>query len=184
VLAWNRSTDFTTDRAATLATLEQFKKDHEQVEADLVQYFSSLRARYSNGEIPPEIQVEIDAIFRRPGGAAARPVPSPPVTDSRRMADDARRAADRVKFAVVGGRHVASIQTAIFCGDDKQSIVGEDWGTVDLNLSEATYRRFLAEGVTYTKRVRVKSDPKFVKVIAYDYASDLTGSALVTIALK
>jgi hypothetical protein len=33
--------------------------------------------------------------------------------------------------------------------------------------------------VSYTQRVEVKGEPRFVKVIVYDYAADLTGTALV-----
>lgn len=42
-------------------------------------------------------------------------------------------------------------------------------------------RRFKPKGVSYNQRVAVKGEPGFVKVIVYDYAPDLTGTALVMI---
>ncbi len=38
-----------------------------------------------------------------------------------------------------------------------------------------------AKGVSHTQRVAVKGEPRFVKVIVYDYTADLTGTALVMI---
>src|SRR5262245_25904919 len=72
VMAWNRATNFTTDRAGILTLLERFKKDHLKIEADLRQYFSGLRAVFSSGEIPPAIQAEIDAVFAAGGAVSHR----------------------------------------------------------------------------------------------------------------
>jgi hypothetical protein len=47
-------------------------------------------------------------------------------------------AVGRVKFTDADGRHKASIQITTYCGDARQSIVGESWQVVDLNLSDAT----------------------------------------------
>ena len=46
-------------------------------------------------------------------------------------------------------------------------------------LTEATYRRALREGIAYTVRVLAKGAQRYAKVIVYDYASDLLGSATV-----
>ena len=50
-----------------------------------------------------------------------------------------------------------------------------------LNLSEASYKRYAREGLPYTARVPVKTAPKTVKVIVYDPASDLAGSAVAAV---
>ena len=86
---------------------------------------------------------------------------------------------DKVKFVAVEGRHHATIQVATFCGAASEAIVGDTWQTVDLNLSDETHTKLLADGVTFTQRIPVRGEPKYAKVVAYDYASDRTGSAIV-----
>ena len=68
-----------------------------------------------------------------------------------------------------------------FAGAAKQALVGEHWQAVDLDLTDANYETFKSKGVSYTQRVAVKGEPRFVKVVVYDYAADLTGTALVMI---
>ena len=74
VMAWNRSTDFTTDRAKTAEVIERFRKSHENVEALLRQRFSGLTALYGGSQIPASIQVHIDNVFGGPSGAASRQI--------------------------------------------------------------------------------------------------------------
>jgi VWFA-related protein len=64
VMAWNRSTDFTTDRASTLAVLERFKKQYRKVDRELQQYFASPAYFYGNRMIPANIQQDVDAVFK------------------------------------------------------------------------------------------------------------------------
>lgn len=108
VMAWNRATDFTTDRSGILATLERFKKDHDRVETDLREYFSSLRAIFSHGEIPPEIQAEIDAVFGAAGAAASHRLAAGAVTDGKRMTDDRRRSLDALQQAEINAARIPS----------------------------------------------------------------------------
>jgi VWFA-related protein len=63
VMAWNRATELSTDRAAILAVLEAFRKNHEKIERDLTEWFSGLRAQYGSREMPAHIQKDIDAVF-------------------------------------------------------------------------------------------------------------------------
>lgn len=105
VLAYNRATDFITDRPSIITTLERFKKAHEQIEADLVQYFGGLRGIYGSKALPPSIQKQIDAVFRAPGGAEARQLPGTSPTDSSTIANDRRRDVDALQRAeVLAGR--------------------------------------------------------------------------------
>jgi VWFA-related protein len=94
VLAYNRATDFTTDRGAILATLDRFKKAHEQIEADLDLWFSGLRSQFGDTKIPPQIQSQVDAVFRAPGGAQARQLPAGSPPDAEAIAKDTRRNLD------------------------------------------------------------------------------------------
>jgi len=84
----------------------------------------------------------------------------------------------RVAFTEVKERHVASLDIAIYCGDAKERVVCETFQKMDLKLGDEAYRRFLQEGATYTARVRVNGEPVYVKVIAYDYAADIAGTAV------
>jgi hypothetical protein len=89
--------------------------------------------------------------------------------------------ADRVAFEHAGGRHKASVQFVLFAGDGRQHSLGENWQAMDLDLTEANYQTFLENGVTFTLRIPVQGTIRYVKVVAYDYASDRLGSAIVTI---
>ncbi len=84
----------------------------------------------------------------------------------------------RIGFDVVDGRHVAKLEVRVYCGDAHETIVGERASTVSLNLTDDSYRRYLRSGVPYTARIPVTAAPRYVKVVAYDAASDLAGSAV------
>lgn len=82
----------------------------------------------------------------------------------------------RIGFTEVDGRHVAQLDLAIYCGDGSQRVVGEAWQRMDLKLSDESFRRFQSEGATYTAHVPIKRRAIHVKVIVYDYVSDLLGT--------
>jgi VWFA-related protein len=83
----------------------------------------------------------------------------------------------RIAFTQVDGRHVASVDIAIYCGDAKEKVVCDTSQKMDLKLSDESFQRFAKEGATYTARVRLSGEPFYVKVIAYDYAADIVGTA-------
>ena len=97
VMAYNRATDFTTDRAAILATIERFKKAHERIDADLKQQFGGLQAIYGAKTPYPSVQKEIDEVFHGPGTANAHRLPAGTPTDSSPIADDRRRDVDAIQ---------------------------------------------------------------------------------------
>jgi VWFA-related protein len=97
VLAYNRATDFTTDHERIAQVIERFRKYHEGIEAKLALRFSGLAAVYGSKEIPKSLQPDIEKIFRDPGAQAnlgSRQVPPGSVTDSGRLAADAREVTD------------------------------------------------------------------------------------------
>lgn len=63
VIAWNRATPFTTDKAATIRMLERYRNGHRAVEALLAQHFSGLAAIYGNRDLPSFTVKEIDAVL-------------------------------------------------------------------------------------------------------------------------
>jgi hypothetical protein len=87
----------------------------------------------------------------------------------------------RLSFKSVGGRHVGAIDVAIFCGNPREAVVGDAWQRIDLNLSEETFTRVQREGVSHAAHVPVKAHPRYVKIIVYDYAADLVGTAVVSL---
>jgi VWFA-related protein len=99
VVAFNRATDFTTDRGTIVKTLEELRQRHKLIEAELSDYFRGLRAAYGDTEPPAYIQKEIDAVFY--ADRLARALPPAGVTDAQRQADDRRRAIEALEQADV-----------------------------------------------------------------------------------
>ena len=105
VLAYNRATDFTTDRARIVATLERFKKAHDLIEAHLRQQFSGLQAIYGGHTPGSRSRMKSTRYSRIPPGAPARRLPPEVPTDAALMAADRRTTADALeRLATTAGR--------------------------------------------------------------------------------
>ena len=87
--------------------------------------------------------------------------------------------ASRIAFAAVDGRHVADLDLVVYAADDKERIIEESRHKVDLRLKDENYQRYLRDGIPFDVTMRAAQPPKYVKVIVYDYAADLLGSAIV-----
>lgn len=85
----------------------------------------------------------------------------------------------RVKFTLTGGRHAASLDMGIYAGDAKEQVVGETLKKIDLQLTDDSHRALLRDGAPFSARLSLSGEPGFLKVIVYDYASDLLGSAML-----
>ncbi|HUF48592.1 MAG TPA: VWA domain-containing protein [Vicinamibacterales bacterium] len=81
-----------------------------------------------------------------------------------------------VRFRDEGGRHVASLEVAAFCGDGHERLLGEKWTTVDLRLTPESFARLKQERLTFQIDVPMSSVPRMVKVVVYDYDADRVGS--------
>ncbi len=88
----------------------------------------------------------------------------------------------RIKFIEADGIYKTSLDIGVYAGNEKQQVVGEILRRVDLKLKEDGYRAFGAQGASFDIRIPLKERPKYVRVIVYDYAADVLGSA--TVALK
>jgi VWFA-related protein len=138
VLAYNRSTDFTTDHDKIINILDRYKDKHEGVEAKLRQRFSGLAAQFSDPrEIPPSIQKDIDAIFRGPGTPGSRTVSATGISDGRAIADDVRRDAEKTQHAAEAAERIASGFGTPF----DQSIVDQA-GLIDMPFDEYVEKSF------------------------------------------
>jgi VWFA-related protein len=137
VLAYNRSTDFTTDHEQLAGVLQRYRETHEGIEAKLRQRFSGLAAQYSDGTIPPSIQKDIDAIFRAPGAPGSRSVAATEISDGRAIAEDVRNDARRIQHAAEAADRLANgFGSAI-----DQTIV-EQAGLLDLPFDDYVEQSF------------------------------------------
>ena len=110
VMAWNRATDFTTDHQQAAEVIDRFKRDHEAIEALMLQYFSGLGGYYGNSAIPSHLQVMIDRVFGGPQSGTSRQVlPSQTLggaeADARRTLDAMKRS-ELEAFRAFGGTDV------------------------------------------------------------------------------
>ncbi len=105
----------------------------------------------------------------------------PTIPGPKTMHVNVHLSAEGVTFTRDGELHAAQIECAYFIGNARQGLAGEVWRTLDFKLTEPNYQKFLREGVSYTQAVAFEGEPKYVKVVVYQYESDLVGSALVTI---
>lgn len=88
-----------------------------------------------------------------------------------------------IAFTEEDGRHVASVDVAVFVGDRRRNQVGELRETVDLRFTPETFARFREPNpqITYSAVLDLTGSPRYVKVVAYDYASDRLGSAVIEV---
>jgi len=108
VFAWNRATDFTTNRERLAAVLERFRARHEWVEAELTHYFSGFSGAYKGNEIPPYIQKDIDKIFMGDAAPPMRELVPGRASDSSGAAADARRSIEEMnRLALLKDREAA-----------------------------------------------------------------------------
>lgn len=89
--------------------------------------------------------------------------------------------AARIAFTSAEGRHVADLDLVIYAADSRERILNESRHKVDLKLKDENYQRYLREGIPFEVTMRAPVPPRYVKVIVYDYAADLVGSAVATL---
>ena len=89
--------------------------------------------------------------------------------------------ASRISFTAADNRHAADLDLVVYAADDKERILRETRHRIDLKLKDETYQRYLREGIPFDVTIRAPREPRYVKVIVYDYAADLVGSAIATL---
>ena len=92
--------------------------------------------------------------------------------------------ASRVKFALESGLQVASLDIGIFAGDEKEQVIGETMKRIELKLTSEQHATLMKEGAPLNSRITISGVPRFVKVVVYDYAADLVGTAVATLPKK
>lgn len=99
VQAYNRATAFTSDHAAVAQLLENFRAQNAQIESELEDWFSGLRALYGRQAIPPQIQNRIDGLFDGVPALAARNTLAGQLTDLSEIERDIRKTTDELQRA-------------------------------------------------------------------------------------
>ena len=92
--------------------------------------------------------------------------------------------ASRVKFTSVDGSQVATLDIGIFAGDEKEQVIGETMKRIELKLTPEQHGTLMKEGAPLNSRITISGVPRFVKVVVYDYAADLVGTAVATLPKK
>jgi hypothetical protein len=99
----------------------------------------------------------------------------------REIVVDVKIDAARMSFKTENGLHVGALDIAIFVVDSHGRVIDERWQKIDLNLKDEVYERCRREGIPYLLRVPAKPRVREVKVIVYDYAADIIGSAVARV---
>jgi VWFA-related protein len=75
------------------------------------------------------------------------------------------------------GRHRVTLELMIGCVDSRRLLVGEHRQPLVLTVTTEAYEKALAAGINYAVSVPLTGTPRDIKVIVYDPALDLVGSA-------
>jgi VWFA-related protein len=89
--------------------------------------------------------------------------------------------ASRLAFTATPEGKAVQLELAAYIGDAKEATLGEFRDTLDLDLDAAGHARVLRDGITHTVSVPFSDTAKYVKLVVYDYGSDLLGSIVVTL---
>lgn len=86
----------------------------------------------------------------------------------------------KVGFKVVKNHHAGRLHIAIFYADRDGNYLGEERQTMNLQLQDETYQRFLKSGIPFSTAIPLKSTKQILRIIVYDVGSDRLGSKFVT----
>jgi hypothetical protein len=84
----------------------------------------------------------------------------------------------RVIFDKQNGLNVASIDIAVFAVTKRQKDAGHVWQSVNLSYTDARLAEIRQTGLRHDVSLPVTASADEVKVVVYDYASDLAGSGV------
>jgi hypothetical protein len=71
-----------------------------------------------------------------------------------------------------------SVEVAMFATNARDQLVGQSWRTVTTDMTPQALERFRSHGLLLTGTLEASAVPKKVKVIVYDPAADLLGTAI------
>lgn len=82
-----------------------------------------------------------------------------------------------IQFTTEGGRHVATLDIALWLTDAKGMTVGSLAETIHLRLGDASFGKLVRQNIDYTAHVAVTGAARDVKAVVYDYDADRVGAA-------
>ena len=94
---------------------------------------------------------------------------------------DLQIAPDDIDLTVINGVHTGKLRATVFYADHAGNYLGEVWKTIELNLRDETYQRYLQSGIPVSITVPVKAPRQMIKVVVYDIGNDRLGSRLIKI---
>ena len=112
-----------------------------------------------------------------PVGVTPRVDGPAPETGTFHVEVDVRIDPRAILFRKEQGRHVVSLDVAVFVAEANESVVGETWETINLRLGDDSYARLAHEPLVYTAHLKTAVPPRHVKAVVYDYAADRLGTA-------
>lgn len=74
-----------------------------------------------------------------------------------------------------------SLEVAMFATNARDQIVGQSWRTVTTDMTPQALERFRTHGMRMTGTLEASAVPKKLKVVVYDPAADLLGTALTAV---
>lgn len=81
-----------------------------------------------------------------------------------------------IRLEITPERHEAMLDYAIAARDANGTSVGDKWDQLPVRVPPGDYTRALRDGVTFSIRVPVRSSPRSLKIVVYDYAGDAIGT--------
>ena len=89
--------------------------------------------------------------------------------------------ADRIVLEPKATVHTGRLEVALFALDRRNRLMGERWFSLDLSLDAREHQAVLHDGVRLEGRVPIRGDTTRIKVVIYDFAADLVGSATIPV---
>jgi Ca-activated chloride channel family protein len=86
---------------------------------------------------------------------------------------------DAIDFAAVKNRREGKMHIAIFYADEKGTLLGYDWKTLDRQLSEEAVDRSIKDGIPFSTIIPLMVQNQILKIVVYDEENDKVGSKLI-----
>ena len=77
-------------------------------------------------------------------------------------------------------RRVARLDVAVYCGDTREKLVGQTRRMLNVALTDERFGQITKQGLAYSVWIPLVAQPRYLKVVVYNYEADLVGSTVVT----
>ena len=84
---------------------------------------------------------------------------------------------DKLRVVEKDGLHFVELDVAVFSGDGRERVLSELWQRIDLKLTAAELFAARQQDIKYSLTFKPDRVPAHAKVVVYDHAADLIGSA-------